>query len=380
VWRTYNTSVIKEPPKPPLVEDKSSSRSGTIRPPLNKSHLRESNIAGSYENQSAQKYSNLTDSWNLAIDRLIAEIDLRHYSRKTLKHYTFWAKKFSAFAKDKNPEGISSNEIRKFLTHLTQNTGISAATQRQAFNALLFFCRHALKLELGDISDTPRPKTKPFIPSTLSRDEVKTLIGLLAYPYNLMAKVMYGCGLRLSECTGLRVQDINFDTKMLTVHRGKGSKDRALPLPTSIIIELKAHLTRVKNLYRIDITNGFSGVFMPEAFDKKSKNAGREFNWYWVFPAKNLTLVPKTKEQRRFHIHETNFQKALKKASRAAAIPKRVSPHTLRHSFATHLLQAGYDIRTLQELLGHSDVRTTMIYTHTIQKDTKPIMSPLDFA
>jgi integron integrase len=259
------------------------------------------------------------------------------------------------------------------------DTGISATTQRLAFNALLFFFRHALKKELGDISDTPRPKRRPYIPSVLSREEVKTLIGMLIYPYNLMAKVMYGCGLRLGECAGLRVQDINFDSNMITIHRGKGGKDRSLMLPSSIIIELKAHLTRVKNLYRLDGKNGFDGVFMPEAFEKKSKNSALEFNWYWVFPARNLTFVPKTNEQRRFHLHETNFQKALKEASRTAAIPKRVSPHTLRHSFATHMLQAGYDIRTLQELLGHSDVRTTMIYTHTIQKDAKPIMSPLDF-
>jgi integrase len=150
---------------------------------------------------------------------------------------------------------------------------------------------------LGDISDTPRPKYRPYIPSVLSREEVKTLIGMLIYPYNLMAKVMYGCGLRLGECAGPRVQDVNFDSNMITIHRGKGGKDRSLPLPASIGIELKAHLARVKNLYRHDIKNGFDGVFMPDAFDKKSKNSAMEFNWYWVFPARNLTFVPKTNEQ-----------------------------------------------------------------------------------
>jgi integron integrase len=317
--------------------------------------------------------------WNRQIDLLVDEIGLRHYSRKTLKNYRFWARKFCAFVKDKNPDEITSDDARRFLTHLTRNTTISSATQRQAFNAILFFYRHGLKKELGDIADTPRPKRKPYIPATLSRDEVRTLIGLLGYPCNLMAQVMYGCGLRLGECAGLRVQDLNFDTDMVIIHRGKGGKDRTIPLPKSILSELKAHFLRVKNLYRLDIKNDFDGVFMPDAFDRKSKNSGKEFNWYWVFPARNLTAVPQTGENKRFHLHETAFQKALKQASRTAAIPKRISPHTLRHSFATHLLEAGYDIRTLQELLGHSDVRTTMIYTHTIQKDAKPIISPLDF-
>jgi integron integrase len=317
--------------------------------------------------------------WHLPLERLTTEIELRHYSRKTLKHYTFWAKKFSAFVTDKNPAEINSNDAREFLTYLTRHSGISAATHRQAFNALLFYYRHGLKRELENISDTPRPKARPYIPATLSKDEVHTLIGLLEYPYNLIGKILYGCGMRIGEGIGLRVQDINFDTQMITIHRGKGRKDRSLPLPRTVIAELQQHFNRVGNLYRLDIKNGFDGVFMPDALDRKSKNSGKEFNWYWVFPAKNLTVVPKTGENRRFHVHETLFQKALKQASRTAAIPKRVSPHTLRHSFATHMLQAGYDIRTLQELLGHSDVRTTMIYTHTIQKDAKPIMSPLDF-
>jgi integron integrase len=321
---------------------------------------------------------NFENAWHKPLELLKTEIELRHYSRKTLKHYTFWAKKFSGFVKSKNPEDISSNDARDFLTYLTRETKVSAATQRQAFNAILFFFRNGLKKELGDISKTPRPKVRPFIPATLSKEEVKTLIALLHYPFNLMAKVMYGCGLRLGECAGLRVQDLNFDTGMLTIHRGKGGKDRAVPLPRSIIDELKAHLSRVRNLYQMDIKDGFDGVFMPDALDKKFKNAGKEFNWYWFFPAKSLTHVLKTGENRRYHLHDTNFQKALKRAVQIAALTKRITPHTLRHTFATHLLQAGYDIRTLQELLGHSDVRTTMIYTHTMQKNAKPVISPLD--
>jgi integron integrase len=317
--------------------------------------------------------------WDQAFAVLKQEIELRHYSKNTFQTYSIWARKFSRFALPKSPNDITDDAMRKYLTYLTNGLKVSASTQRQAFNALLFFFRHVLKMEPGDLSNTPRPKRRPYIPSVLSKDEVKTLIGLMRYPFNLMGKVMYGCGLRLSECTSIRVQDINFDLKMLTVHRGKGGKDRALPLPDSIVPELQWHLNRVKNLHRLDLKNGFDGAFMPESFDKKAKNAGQEFNWYWLFPARSLTLTEDKKEMRRYHQHDTNFQKALKEASRKAQIPKRISPHVLRHSFATHLLQAGYDIRQIQELLGHSDVRTTMIYTHTIKREVKEVKSPLDF-
>jgi integron integrase len=365
---------LKTKQNPPMNQSAAKSRkpSESISPPANQAKRVMENP------REIERKSNDQLDWNGHIELLVNEIALRHYSRKTLKNYQFWARKFGAFFNDKAPAEISSEDARKFLTHLTRNTTVSAATQRQAFNAILFFYRHGLRKEMGDIADTPRPKRKPFIPATLSRDEVKTLIGLLEYPCNLMARIMYGCGLRLGECAGLRVQDINFDANLITIHRGKGGKDRTVPLPKSILSDLHTHLSRVKNLYRLDAKNSFDGVFMPDALDRKSGNFGKEFSWYWVFPAKNLTTVPKTGENRRFHLHETVFQKALKAASRTAAIPKRVSPHTLRHSYATHLLQAGYDIRTLQELLGHSDVRTTMIYTHTIQKDAKPVMSPLD--
>jgi integron integrase len=317
-------------------------------------------------------------AWNKTLVVLKEEIDLRHYSKKTLKSYSQWAYKFGKFFKDQTPDTVGSQELRKYLTYLTNGAKVSAATQRQAFNALLFFYRNVLKKEVGDISDTPRPKRRPVIPSVLSKEDVKALIGLLRYPFNLMAKMMYGCGLRISECMNLRIQDIDFNTRMVMVRRGKGEKDRTVALPQSVMVELDAHITRVRNLYRLDCKNGFDGVFMPYSFDKKSKSACTEFSWYWLFPAKSLTAEEGTLLQKRFSMHETNFQKALKVASKTAALSKRVYPHILRHSFATHLLQAGCDIRTLQEMLGHSDIRTTMIYTHTIQKDEKPVVSPLD--
>jgi len=320
-----------------------------------------------------------TKAWHKAFIRLKQEIERRRYSPKTLKSYTVWALKFARFSKLKSPREILDGDFRKYLTYLTKGLRVSVSTQRQAFNSLLFFFRHVLKMEPGDLSDIRRPKVKRYNPSVLSKKKVVTIIGCMEYPFNLMAKIMYGCGLRLAECTNMRFRDLNFDTEMLIVPRGKGEKDRIIPLPKSIIPELQSHLRRVRNLHRIDVKNGFDGVFMPYSFGKKAKNAAIEFSWYWLFPAKSLTEVVETEEKRRYHQHETNFQKAFKEASQKAQIPKRVSPHTLRHSFATHLLQAGYDIRTIQELLGHSDVRTTMIYTHTIKQEVKEVKSPLDF-
>ena len=199
------------------------------------------------------------------------------------------------------------------------------------------------------------------------------------YPYTLIANILYGCGLRLSECVGLRVQDLNFDTGLLTVHDGKGKKDRSVPLPEKIIPDLKEHMVKVIEQHNKDIAAGYSGTFLPDLLDKKYINAAKELVWQWFFPARTLTHLPDKNEYRRYHLHHTHVQKAIKKAVRKSQIPKRASAHTFRHSYASHLLQANYDIRVIQELLGHSDVRTTMIYTHTIKSQTKKdAKSPLD--
>jgi len=209
---------------------------------------------------------------------------------------------------------------------------------------------------------------------------VDRVIERLDYPYDLVAKLLYGCGLRLFECLKLRVQDLNFDMKVLTVHDGKGQKDRTAPLPHVLLPELKTQLERVIQLHQEDLACGYAGAFLPTALAIKYKQASRELVWQWLFPAKKLTRVPATQEYWRYHLHETYVQKAIKQAVQQAHIPKRASAHTFRHSFASHLLQANYDIRTIQELLGHSDVRTTMIYTHTVQSVTlKEAKSPLDF-
>ena len=214
----------------------------------------------------------------------------------------------------------------------------------------------------------------------LSREEIDTIVGFLKYPYNLIAKLLYGCGLRLSECLSLRVSNFNFDTGILTVHDGKGQKDRTVPLPVSLVPELRKHFEAVISRHQKDLESGYDGVFLYGQLEKKYKNAAKELVWQWFFPAKTLTLVPARGEYRRYHIHESRFQRQMRRAVKKAKIPKRASAHTLRHSFASHLLQANYDIRTIQELLGHSDVRTTMIYTHTIKSRTiKEAKSPLDF-
>jgi integron integrase len=221
---------------------------------------------------------------------------------------------------------------------------------------------------------------KPYIPVVLTRKEVDAVIALLKHPYRLIISLMYGSGLRISECLSLRVQNFNFDMKILTIHDGKGKKDRTVPIPEALTDALKAQLNRVIEQHERDCRAGYSGVFLHGQLEKKYKNAARELIWQWFFPARSLTPVPGTSERRRYHIHNSALQKALRAAVKKAKIPKRVTPHTFRHSFASHLLQANYDIRTIQELLGHSDVRTTMIYTHTVQSTTlKEAKSPLDF-
>jgi integron integrase len=243
-----------------------------------------------------------------------------------------------------------------------------------------FVYRHVLKNEFKKIDGVVRAKRKPYIPVVLSRDEIDTVLKHLEPPYNLVVKLLYGCGLRLFECLGLRVHCMNFDAGVLTVHDGKGQKDRTVPLPDSILPELRRHLELLKELHVRDLARGYGGVFLVNALEQKYKNAAREFIWQWFFPAKQLTYENKAGEYRRYHLHGTHVQKAIKEAVRKSRIPKRATAHTLRHSFASHLLQANYDIRTIQELLGHSDVRTTMIYTHTVKSRTlKEATSPLDF-
>ncbi len=316
----------------------------------------------------------------MAYANLCTEIKTRHYSPKTLKAYTIWIRQFQTFNRSKDPQLLSSSDVKEFLSFLAVKRKVSASTQNQAFNALLFFYRHSIKKDFGEHKDIVRARRKPYIPVVLSREEIDSILKHLAYPYDLVVKLLYGCGLRLFECMNLRINNFNFDNCILTVHDGKGKKDRTVPLPEKIMPELKAHLKRVINLHQKDLDAGYTGAFMFGLLEKKYKNCAKELIWQWYFPAKTLTSVPKTKEMRRYHLHESQVQKAIKNAVSSAKIIKRATAHTFRHSFASHLLQANYDIRTIQELLGHSDVRTTMIYTHTLKSQTKKeAKSPLDF-
>jgi integron integrase len=319
-------------------------------------------------------------SWKAEYSRLADEIHVRHYSSKTLKTYQGWIQKLQTFTHSKPTELLSTDDVKEFLTFLAVKRKVSVTTQNQAFNALLFFYRHVLHKEFGKVDGVVRAKRKPYIPVVLSREEINAVLKHLAPPYDLVVKLLYGCGLRLFECLGLRVQCMNFDAGILTVHDGKGQKDRTVPLPQTILPELRAHLESLKDLHQWDLNRGYAGVFLVNALEQKYKNAAREFIWQWFFPAKQLSKENKTGEYRRYHLHETHVQKAIKQAVSAARICKRASAHTFRHSFASHLLQGNYDIRTIQELLGHSDVRTTMIYTHTVKSVTiKEAQSPLDF-
>ena len=320
-------------------------------------------------------------NWVDVYDTLEAEIKIRHYSPKTFSSYRAWLRKFQSFLKSKDSRLLSQQDVKDFLTHLAVDKKVAASTQNQAFNALLFLFRHVLKQEFGEIKDVPRAKRKPYIPVVLSRMEVDRVFKQLKDPFILPATLLYGCGLRISECLNLRLQDFNLDEGLLTIHNGKGQKDRVVPLPQSIMPKIQAQLSLVADLFDQDLVSAnYAGVFLPDNLGEKYKNAGKEFSWQWFFPAKTLTFLAESKEYKRYHLHDTQLQKAIKSAVKRAKLLKRATAHTFRHSFASHLLQANYDIRTIQVLMGHSDVRTTMIYVQTIPSLTlKDAKSPLDF-
>jgi integron integrase len=329
----------------------------------------------------ADGYVTKSDSpeWDAVLAAVADEIKIRHYSRRTLQTYATWSRNFQRFLKNKPPLELSTADVKEYLTYLAVKCQVAASTQNQAFNALLFLYRHGLKSEFGELRDVPRAKKPSYIPTVLSRAEFNLILKQLPHPFNLVVSLMFGCGLRKFEALQLRVRDFNFDTGLLTVH-GKGQKDRSVPLPQSILPELHSQIHAIEILHEKDLTSGFDGVFLDDALGKEYSRAAKEFYLQWFFAQQSLTLVGETGEHRRYHLHESQLEEALFHAVRRAKIPKRVTAHTFRHSFATHLLQAGYDIRTIQTLLGHSSLKTTMIYTHCVPVRTvKEPKSPLDF-
>ena len=312
---------------------------------------------------------------------MAGEIKRRNYSPSTLTTYVKWVQRFGNYTGHMPIDEISAESARDFLTDLAVEGEVVASTQNQAFNALLFLFRHILKrdYELGD--SVVRAKVSKYIPTVLTRTEVDAALKELAFPFDLIVSMLYGCGLRLSECLNLRVGDLDFEEGLVIVHDGKGKKDRSVPLPKRLKLGLKKQVGRVAKQLERDLESpDFGGVFMPESLGKRrAQREAKELQWQWLFPAKTLTHVPKEGRYRRYHSYKQHVSQAIKMAVRKAKIAKQVTAHTFRHSFASHLLAANVDLRTIQELLGHADIKTTMIYTHTVQSRTKKEMvSPLD--
>jgi len=303
---------------------------------------------------------------------------LKHYSIRTEESYVKWIKRFILFHNRRHPRDLGRAEIEAFLTHLALEQNVAASTQNQAFAAILFLYREVLKIDIDGSIDALRAKKPKRLPTVLTRKEIQQMFMLLEGTHKLVAQMLYGAGLRLLECLRLRIKDIDFEQHMITVRDGKGGKDRVTMLPRSLAAPLIEHIKRVRLTFEEDQRKGCGPVYIPYALERKYPSAGREWFWQYLFPSSRLSKDPRTGITRRHHKHESTQQRAVSKAAKRLNLTKRVSCHTFRHSFATHLLEDGYDIRTIQELLGHKDVRTTMIYTHVLNKRGVSVYSPLD--
>jgi len=312
------------------------------------------------------------------LDQVRSTLRTRHYSRRTEKAYVGWIRRYVIFNGKRHPREMGEAEVTRFLSHLAVERKVSASTQNQALAALLFLYRVVLGIELKWLDEMVRAKRPQRLPVVLTRREVRELLERLRGTTWLMTSLLYGSGLRLLECARLRVKDVDFERGEILVRDGKGRKDRVTMLPASVKGPLRAHLAQVWRMHAEDLRQGLGSVELPDALAQKFPNASREWGWQWVFPASRHYLIRATGERRRHHLHETVLQRAVKQAAREAGIAKPASCHTLRHSFATHLLEAGQDIRTIQELLGHRDVSTTMIYTHVLNRGGLGVRSPLD--
>jgi integron integrase len=312
------------------------------------------------------------------LERMRLVIRARHYSRSTEHSYVAWARRFILFHGKRHPDQLGVPEVAGYLSHLAIDSNVTASTQTQAFSAILFLYRDVLGHPLAGLDDVVRARRPVRLPLVLSRGEVQTVLRRMRGTPLLMCSLMYGAGLRLLECCRLRVKDVDFDRREVTVHDGKGQKDRVTVLPDRLVVSLRAQLARAERQFDSDREGDAGYVALPYALARKYPNANREWPWQWVFPARRIHTDPETGERRRHHLHESVLQRMFAEAVRAADLSKPATCHTLRHSFATHLLEAGHDIRTIQELLGHSDVSTTMIYTHVLNLGGRGVRSPLD--
>ena len=307
-------------------------------------------------------------------------IRAKHYSIRTEQAYVDWSKRFILFHNKRHPSAMREREVGEFLNHLAIHQKVSSSTHNQALSALVFLYGQVLGIQLGTIEKLERPKRPKRLPVVLTRDEVRRLLAQMDGATALMAQLLYGAGLRLMDCLRLRVKDIDFGYNQIVVRDGKGNKDRVTVLPASIREALKQQLERAKKIHEQDLAEGFGDVYLPDALDRKYPNAGRQWAWQYVFPAAQRSIDPRTGQERRHHVDEMMLQRAVKQAVYKAGLTKPASCHTFRHSFATHLLESGSDIRTVQELLGHKDVSTTQIYTHVMNRPGISVRSPLDVA
>ena len=312
------------------------------------------------------------------ISQMQVSLRARHYSRHTEHTYCQWVRRFVRYHGLRHPADMAEPEINAFLTHLAVAEHVSASTQTQALSALLYLYRQVLGRQVGELEELVRARKSRRLPVVLTRDEVRALLAELDGEPWLMAALMYGCGLRLMECLRLRVQDVDFMGGEITVRDGKGGKDRVTMLPLALAPALTVQIGRAKAVHRRDVDEGWGRIELPAALARKYPRAATDWRWQWVFPQQKRWRDPRTGEQGRHHAHPTGVQRAVKAAAEHAAIAKHATCHTLRHSFATHLLESGYDIRTIQELLGHKEVSTTMIYTHVLNKGGRGVRSPID--
>lgn len=314
------------------------------------------------------------------LEQFRRRIQARHYSRRTEKAYASWIRRYIHFHKMRHPGEMGGEEVSAFLSHLATDCHVAASTQNQALSALIFLYREVLEAELPWLEGIVRAKRPVRVPVVLTAMEVRAVLGCMHGTPWLVANLLYGSGLRLLEALRLRVMDVDFDSGELLVHHGKGGKDRRTMLPTKLVSPLRSHLAFVRRQHKADVACGTGTVELPAGLVRKYRGADREWGWQWLFPATRKYQVRDTRVWRRHHLHESVVQREMKLAVRESGVNKPATCHTLRHSFATHLLEAGYDIRTIQELLGHADVNTTMIYTHVLNRGGKGVNSPLDRA